>query len=79
MSEHQSSRKAIAIPPKPSAEQWVRQGGDVTPPAPSKLKRLTLDLPETLHRAIKLRAVADGSSIVDMLRTLLEREYGSPR
>jgi len=78
MSER-TSRKAIAIPPKPSAEQWVRQGAEVASPAPVKLKRLTLDLPETLHRAIKLRAVEDGISIVEMLRALLEREYGAPR
>jgi hypothetical protein len=78
MSERQS-RKAIAIPPKPGAEQWVRQGAEPPPPAPVKLKRLTLDLPEALHRAIKLRAVHDGISIVEMLRGLLEREYGAPR
>jgi hypothetical protein len=73
------SRKAIAIPPKPGAEQWVRQGAEPAPPAPVPLKRLTLDLPEALHRAIKLRAVHDGISIVEMLRGLLEREYGAPR
>ncbi len=41
-----------------------------------KRKRLTLDLPEGLHRAIKLRAVAEGVTIVDMLRKLLEEHYG---
>lgn len=71
-----TNRKAIAIPPKPGAEQWVRQGAEPAPPAPVSLKRLTLDLPEALHRAIKLRAVHDGTSIVEMLRALLDREYG---
>lgn len=78
MSER-TSREAITIPPKPGAEQWVRQGVEPAPPAPVKLKRLTLDLPEALHRAIKLRSVEDGTSIVEMLRALLEREYGQPR
>ena len=41
-----------------------------------KMKRLPFDLPESLHRAIKLRAVAAGVTIVDMLRTLLEKHYG---
>lgn len=74
-----TSRKAIAIPPKPGAEQWVRQGAEPAPAAPVTLKRLTLDLPEALHRAIKMRAVEEGSSIVEMLRGLLEREYSAPR
>ena len=74
-----NSRKAIAIPPKPGAEQWVRQGAEPAPPVPVTLKRLTLDLPEALHRAIKMRAVEEGRSIVEMLRGLLEREYGAAR
>lgn len=74
-----TSRKAITIPPKPGAEQWVRQGAEPAPPALVTLKRLTLDLPEALHRAIKMRAVEEGSSIVEMLRGLLEREYGASR
>ena len=41
-----------------------------------KIKRLTLDLPEGLHRAIKRRAVEEGVTMVDMLRTLLEEQYG---
>ncbi len=73
-----TSRKAITIPPKPGAEQWVRQGAEPAAPTPVKLKRLTLDLPETLHRTIKMRAVTEGLSIVEMLRDLLEREYGAP-
>jgi hypothetical protein len=73
-----TSRKAIAIPPKPGAEQWVRQGAETSAPPPVKLKRLTLDLPEALHRTIKMRAVTEGLSIVEMLRELLEREYGAP-
>ena len=41
-----------------------------------KMKRLPFDLPESLHPAIKLRAGAAGVTIVDMLRTLLEKHYG---
>ena len=43
-----------------------------------KMKRLTLDIPETLHRSIKLQAVTQSVSMVDLLRTLLEKEYGNP-
>jgi predicted DNA binding CopG/RHH family protein len=42
-----------------------------------KTKRLTLDIPETLHRAIKGKAAIEGVAMVDMLRELLEEKYGN--
>ncbi|WP_019505527.1 hypothetical protein [Pleurocapsa sp. PCC 7319] len=41
-----------------------------------KMKRLTLDIPESLHRAIKKKAVEDGETMADQLRSLLEKHYG---
>jgi predicted DNA binding CopG/RHH family protein len=41
------------------------------------MKRLTLDLPEGLHRAIKHRAVEEGVTMVEMLRKLLEEQYST--
>lgn len=41
-----------------------------------KMKRLTLDIPEPLHRAIKGKAVAEGMTMVEMLRDLLDETYG---
>ena len=52
----------------------------ITPQPPIenvKMKRLTLDIPETLHRSIKLQAVTQSVSMVDLLRTLLEEKYGN--
>ena len=40
------------------------------------MKRLTLDIPENLHRRIKGKAVMDGVTMVNMLRKLLEETYG---
>ena len=45
--------------------------------APEKIKRLTLDIPESLHRAIKKKAVEDGETMADQLRSLLEKHYGN--
>ena len=42
-----------------------------------KLKRLTLDIPDKLHRAIKGKAALEGKAMVDMLRELLEEKYGN--
>jgi hypothetical protein len=41
-----------------------------------KMKRLTLDISEDLHRAIKLDAVHAGVTMVDRLRALLLKHYG---
>ena len=69
-------KKRIQIPSKPRADQWVAEGGERGVVAEQKTKRLTLDLSEGLHRAIKRRAVEEGVTMVDMLRKLLEGQYG---
>ena len=43
----------------------------------TKLKRLTLDISEELHRSIKMKSVSLGIPMVDMLRTLLDSNYGN--
>ncbi len=76
MSER-TSRKRVPIPQKPTADQWVAQGQDPEPPPAAPIKRLTLDLPAPLHKAIKMRAVEEGTTILAMLQALLEQEYGA--
>ena len=76
MSESRS-KKQISIPRKPRADEWVAQGREKGARTEQKMKRLTLDLPEGLHRAIKRRAVDEGVTMVEMLRTLLEQQYGA--
>ena len=76
MSER-TSRKRVPIPQKPTADQWVAQGQEPAPPPAAPIKRLTLDLPATLHKAIKMHAVEEGTTILAMLQALLEQEYGA--
>ncbi len=45
------------------------------PSAKPKMKRLTIDVSEDLHRAIKMKAVEQGTPMADMLRSLLESNY----
>ena len=40
------------------------------------MKRLTLDIPQTLHKAIKRQATEEGVTMAELLRTLLEEHYG---
>ena len=85
-----TSGKKVAFTAKPQQaqlEEWVNppeppDSSPNLPPDPSpiesvKMKRLTLDIPETLHRSIKLQAVTQSVSMVDLLRTLLEEKYGN--
>ncbi len=87
-----TSGKKITIPTTPKQaqlDQWVTATELPDPIAPQspptklpidspKMKRLTLDIPEELHRSIKLKAVTQGVSMVDLLRTLLEENYRNP-
>jgi predicted DNA binding CopG/RHH family protein len=73
--------KRHTIPPKPGIDQWVTQREET--PAPSgpsvKMKRLTLDIPEALHRAIKMQAAETGVTMAEQLRAILEQYYrGAP-
>lgn len=74
-----TSEKPIGI------EEWVanREGlqAEEQPKEdqPAKIKRLTLDIPEGLHRAIKRKAVEEGVTMADLLRTLLEQHFDGGR
>jgi hypothetical protein len=39
------------------------------------MKRLTLDLPEPLHRAIKKNAAEEGVTMAQKLRAILKQHY----
>jgi hypothetical protein len=65
------SRKAVAIPHKPTAEQWVSQGKE-RPPMPVRLKRLTLDIPEALHKALKRLALEEDTTMLELAQSALE-------
>jgi hypothetical protein len=54
----------------PTADQWVRGGAADAGPQ----KRLTLNLPDDLHKAFKSRCVFEGVTIQDKVRLLVERE-----
>jgi hypothetical protein len=76
--------KKVSIGTKPipsvssNVDQWVETRTVETETFPQekpKMKRLTLDIPETLHRAIKMKSVEQGVPMADLLRGLLESNY----
>jgi hypothetical protein len=40
-----------------------------------RMKRLTLDLPEVLHRVIKKNAAEEGVTMAEKLRAILAKHY----
>lgn len=70
--------KKVAFSGKPtkSVDEWVEKGKESVPAKPAEeMKRLTLDIPESLHRRIKTGAATRGRKIVEEIREILEREY----
>jgi hypothetical protein len=78
-------------PQRPSAaeaDQWVRgtdpaaasapvpvASSSPVPPVREPTRRLTLDLPERLHRKMKIRSATTGVPMVDEVRSVLENHY----
>lgn len=60
----------------PSRHATIRSNGSTPGEGPVKMKRLTLDIPEALHREIKKNAAHEGITMVEKLRALLMQHYG---
>ncbi len=78
------STKKVSIGAKPtskpapaSADAWVESRTGAAD-EPEKMKRLTIDVPESLHRAIKAQCAMRGTKIADEVRELLLQKYGNP-
>ena len=76
MSAPKQSARFAARPGSPDA--WVMASVPDAPP--EKLNpydaRLTIDITTVLRGRIKVAAFSRGLTVADMLRTLLEREFG---
>lgn len=63
--------------PAPNADAWVESRSVEGEPLPvEKMKRLTIDIPESLHKAIKSACALRGTKIADEVRELLYNKYG---
>ena len=74
-------RPTAGAPPAAGADAWVGAGAEklAEPPAADvKLKRLTIDRPESLHRPIKSQCAMRGTKIADEVRDLLVQKYEAP-
>jgi hypothetical protein len=57
-------------------DEWVGSttADEAPKPEKPKMKRMTYDIPETLHRRLKLHCANNGYQMTDVLRRILE-EY----
>ncbi|WP_273756620.1 hypothetical protein [Bartonella sp. MM73XJBT] len=72
--------KKIKIGTKPTnktipltADAWV---GNNKGSMDGGMKRLTIDIPESLHRLIKVSCASRGTKMADEVRELLAQKYG---
>ena len=77
--------KKVSIGGRPTAtrpvsgDDWVASRNDplaeagtpIAEAVETKMKRLTIDIPEDLHRAVKRQCADDGAKIADVVRGLL--------
>lgn len=75
------SAKKIAFGTKPTnkpapatVDTWVDSRAEGEAEA---MKRLTIDVPESLHRSIKSQCAMRGTKIADEVRELLLQKYGN--
>ena len=67
----------------PTADAWVEsrspvaEADQIAQEQPEKMKRLTIDVPEELHRKIKTACAQRGTKIADEVRELLLQTYGN--
>lgn len=45
---------------------------------PEPMRRLTIDIRESLHRALKVQCVTQGVTIADVVRDMLEERFMAP-
>ena len=77
--------KKIAFGAKPTATDWVRDGEETRAPdganypptskADIYTARLTIDVTPELRGRIKLAAFSRGTTVAELLRALLDREF----
>ena len=71
--------KKVAFGGKPQAaptpDDWVKNRANPEPVPEVKMKRLTLDVSEELHRRIKSACASRGVKMADEIRALLEDHF----
>jgi hypothetical protein len=65
-----SAKRPTAPSPTGDIDQWVADQSSVEP-----MKRLTIDVPKSLHRRIKSQCALDNLVMADVIRDLLDKRF----
>lgn len=78
------STKKVTIGAKPTnkltpstADGWVNNNIEADGGTADPMRRLTIDIPESLHRAIKAQCALRGTKMVEEVRVLLMEKYSN--
>lgn len=75
------SQQAVPPPPEASTSEGPplpKPPESVEVPKPEGLKRLTIDIPKSLHARVKSACAENEESIADVVRKLLEKKFPDP-
>ena len=67
--------KPLAPANRPTADDWVKASQAAAEP----MKRLTIDVPLSLHKRIKTQCAMKGDKMADVIRELLEKHFARIR
>ena len=68
--------KTVAFNKPMSADRWVGETVPEQKPANTEpMKRLTIDIPASLHRRMKSDCASEGVKMADLLREMLETRF----
>jgi hypothetical protein len=73
-----SKRPTAAI--APGADTWIAAGAEQPAVPAAKVKsnnprRLTIDMTDELHKAIKLASIENGSTMIELVRNVLAAHF----
>ena len=65
----------VVAAPKPEPKVLKVRKKSEEPVAGEKMKRLTIDIPDSLHRRVKSRCGEEGLQMADVIRGFLEKRF----
>jgi hypothetical protein len=72
------AEKKVPLPLRPTPEAWVQQGAPPAAAPVTKVKRLTVDIPADLHKALRQRSLYEYTTLQALLTRLLEEKLREP-
>lgn len=72
--EPASDREGANVTALKTVETSLVEAAPLSAPK-EKMSRFTIDVPESLHRRVKMQCAGRGTKMADMMRELLEREF----